>query len=337
MILISYIVSIILINNYIKEKKLISSNTGFNHQSFVNNSAPLTGGIYLFFPVFFIFLPNYLLFLFTFSILFLIGLFSDLKIFVSAKKRFLMQLVIILFFTFFLKLEVIPTKINFFDDLIQNTYWSYIFTVFCLMILINGSNFIDGLNGLLLGYFCLIIFLLLKLNLFDQIGFVEKNLFYFSIVALFILILNISNKLFLGDSGAYSVSFLIGFVLIKIYNLNNDISPYFIILLLWYPCFENLFSIIRKKFYKNDNPLEPDTEHFHQKLFFYLKKRFKLTNFRSNILSSLIILSFNSLIFYSASMAISHTIYQLSLVGISIAIYLITYVALHKVIKKDNF
>ena len=47
------------------------------------------------------------------------------------------------------------------------------------MILINGSNFIDGLNGLLLGYFCLIIFLLFKLNLFEQIGFVEKNFLFF--------------------------------------------------------------------------------------------------------------------------------------------------------------
>ena len=250
MVLIIYLISVILINNYIKEKKFIPSNTGFNHQLFVNNSAPLTGGIYLFLPVFFIILPNYLMFLFAFALLFLIGLLSDLKIFVSAKKRFLMQLGIILFFTFFLKLEVIPTKISFFDDLIQNTYWSYLFTVFCLMILINGSNFIDGLNGLLLGYFCLIIFLLFKLNLFEQIGFVEKNFFSFSIVILFILILNISNKLFLGDSGAYSISFFIGFILIKIYNLNENISPYFIILLLWYPCFENLFSIVRKNFIK---------------------------------------------------------------------------------------
>ena len=29
------------------------------------------------------------------------------------------------------------------------------------MILINGSNFIDGLNGLLLGYFLIILFLIL--------------------------------------------------------------------------------------------------------------------------------------------------------------------------------
>ena len=28
-------------------------------------------------------------------------------------------------------------------------------------------------------------------------------------------------------------------------NLSNLISPFFIVLLLWYPCFENLFSILK--------------------------------------------------------------------------------------------
>ena len=39
------------------------------------------------------------------------------------------------------------------------------------MILINGSNFIDGLNGLLLGYFLLILFILYKLNLLTILSF----------------------------------------------------------------------------------------------------------------------------------------------------------------------
>ena len=35
-------------------------------------------------------------------------------------------------------------------------YLIFLFTTFCLAILINGSNFIDGLNGLLIGYYLLI-------------------------------------------------------------------------------------------------------------------------------------------------------------------------------------
>ena len=51
------------------------------------------------------------------------------------------------------QLEVLPSRIEYIDNKFQNTFYSYFFTVFCLMVLINGSNFhFDGLNGLFLGY-----------------------------------------------------------------------------------------------------------------------------------------------------------------------------------------
>ena len=104
---------------------------------------------------------------------------SDLKILDSAKKRFFIQIIIVLSFTFVVQLEVTPTKIIFFDNMIENTYWSFIFTTFCLMILINGSNFIDGLNGLLLGYSLLIILTLLNLDLIYLLNF-SKEAFFIS-------------------------------------------------------------------------------------------------------------------------------------------------------------
>ena len=332
-----YIILIFTINFVIKKHGIILSNTGLKHQSFVNNSIPLTGGIFFLLPTLYLFLPNYNLFCFIFILLFVLGLLSDLNILISPKKRFFLQFLLIIFFTIVNKFEVTPTKIIFFDNIIQNNYLGYIFTAFCLMILINGSNFIDGLNGLLIGYISLIIFFLIKLDLFSLLNSFENKYNYFILIFLFILILNFLNQLFLGDSGAYSLSFLIGFILIEIYNLNQNISPYFIISLLWYPCFENLFSILRKIFYKKNDPLKPDTEHLHQKLFFYLKKKFALTDLNSNIISSLILLLFNGLIFYLASKEISHTFYQLSLIGISVITYLIVYIVLHKVIKMKNF
>ena len=332
--LLIYLLSILLVNHLIYKKKLILSDTGLSHQSLVNNSIPLTGGIFFLLPTIYLFLPGYFFFIIAYCILFFLGLLSDLKIFESAKKRFLIQLLIILFFVFISRLEVTPTKIIFIDEIIYNTYWSYFFTTFCLMILINGSNFIDGLNGLFLGYFCLIIFILFKLDLIYLINFSNTNFFYFIIVALFLFMLNFSNKLFLGDNGAYSLSFLLGFLLIKIYNYNQNISPYFIILLLWYPCFENLFSIIRKFIYKK-NPLEPDTEHLHQKLFLLFKKKFSISNLQSNVMSSMIILFFNFLIFYISSKAISHTFFQLSLLSTSVILYLLIYRLINKQIKKN--
>ena len=318
----------------IDKYKLILSNSGLAHQSYVNNSVPLTGGIFCVVPTFYLFLPGYSFFIYCFILLFILGLLSDLNILTSPKKRFFLQSIIILIFSITSELQVTPTKINFFDNIIQNNVLGYIFTTFCLMILVNGSNFIDGLNGLLLGYFLLILFFLFKLDLIIFLDLTNEKYINFILVIFLLLILNLLNKLFLGDSGAYSLSLLIGFILIKIYNSSETISPYFIIMLLWYPCFENLFSIIRKTYYRKKNPLEPDTEHFHQKLFTYCRIKFKMSDLKSNILTSLIILLLNLIIFYFASKAISNTIYQITLISVSIFTYLIFYFIIHKTLKK---
>lgn len=333
-ILFIYLIIIFLINLMIDKYKLILSNSGLAHQSYVNNSVPLTGGIFCVVPTFYLFLPGYSFFIYCFILLFILGLLSDLNILTSPKKRFFLQSIIILIFSITSELQVTPTKINFFDNIIQNNVLGYIFTTFCLMILVNGSNFIDGLNGLLLGYFLLILFFLLKLDLIIFLDLTNEKYINFILVTFFLLILNLLNKLFLGDSGAYSLSLLIGFILIKIYNSSETISPYFIIMLLWYPCFENLFSIIRKTYYRKKNPLEPDTEHFHQKLFTYCRIKFKMSDLKSNILTSLIILLLNLIIFYFASKAISNTIYQITLISVSIFTYLIFYFIIHKTLKK---
>ena len=78
----------------------------------------------------------------------------------------------------------------------------------------------------------------------------------------------------MGDSGSYALGLMCGYFLIKIYELNQEISPYFIILLLWYPCFENLFSIIRKFSFRK-SPINADNNHLHQLVYFYLKKKRK--------------------------------------------------------------
>ena len=88
---------------------------------------------------------------------------------------------------------------------------------------------------------------------------------------------NLFNKLYLGDSGSYILGLIFSFIVISFYKLDQLVSPYYIILLLWYPCFENLFSILRK-FRFNKSPLYPDQNHFHQLLFFFIKKKINGSN-----------------------------------------------------------
>ena len=329
--LISYIIIVFLINLFISKSNFLKSHSGFIHQKFLNNSVPLSGGLFIILPIFLLFHNFYPYMITSFFLLFLLGLFSDLNILAKAKYRFLIQFIIISMFVIFTQLEVLPSRIEYIDNKFQNTFYSYFFTVFCLMVLINGSNFIDGLNGLFLGYNIIILLVLINLDLLGLVGISNESFYILLSILSFLLLLNFSNKLFMGDGGAYSLSFLLGYILITIYNKNQIVSPYFIIVLLWYPCFENLFSILRK-FLINKNPMKPDNSHLHHYLYMLIKKKLGLNNLLSNNLSSLMINSFNLFIFYFASLNLYHTQTQLIILFLSIITYLIIFFTLKKIL-----
>lgn len=324
---------IFIINFFIKKNKLFLNNYQLDHQKLTNNQASLIGGYFLIIPIIFFFENNYIFFSIVFVLIFLLGIFSDLNILSSPKKRFLLQFILILTFVFANKIEVFPTRIDFIDEQLSRTVWSYFFTVFCLMILLNGSNFIDGLNGLLLGYILIIFFIVLKLDLLSNFNVSEENLYLIVYALLIIYIFNLFNQFFLGDSGAYSLSFLIGFMLIEIYSKNLFISPYFIVLLLWYPCFENFFSILRK-LAKKKSVLKPDNQHLHQLIFIFLKKKNKMNNLTVNIISGLLINFFNLILLYVGSLDPYNTKFQLNLLLVAILLYVVTYISMNNHLKK---
>ena len=219
-------------------------------------------------------------------LIFCVGLIADINLLSSPKIRFLIQSIIIISFVFLLDIQIHQTKFIFLDILLRNVYFKYFFSIFCFLVLINGSNFIDGLNGLMIGYFISIISIIFYLNSYIILD-IEKNLIIsLLIILVFLLILNLNNKLFMGDSGSYVLSLLSGYFLIKIYEMNPQISPFFIVLLLWYPCFENLFSIIRK-FSLKRSPVNADNNHLHQLIFFYFKKKLVFKNLNINNISAI--------------------------------------------------
>jgi UDP-N-acetylmuramyl pentapeptide phosphotransferase/UDP-N-acetylglucosamine-1-phosphate transferase len=115
-------------------------------------------------------------------------------------------------------------------------------------------------------------------------------------VLVIVFLLNFFNQLYLGDSGSYLLGFFTSIILLDIYEINRNISPFFIILLLWYPCFETLFSILRKNI-MNKSPLNPDINHLHQIIFYWIKNRFKLGKLNANLISGLFINFYNFIIF----------------------------------------
>ena len=179
-------------------------------------------------------------------LIFCIGFLSDIKKINSPKLRLFFQILVVFICVYFSSIVVIPTNIFLLDYLLRNSIFQIVFTIFCILIVVNGCNFIDGVNTSLVGY-CLIISS--TLYYFETNGVAVSQIINFDnlipvLVAIFIL--NFFNKLYLGDGGSYLLGLLFALCLINTYQINDSMSSLFIVSLLWYPAFENLFSILRK-------------------------------------------------------------------------------------------
>ena len=326
--LLSIPVFIFIVNLFFKKINLINNYKGKKHQRFIGKkNIPLTGGIFLAIFSLIIFYDYNILFCIFLLAIFLIGLISDTDFLSSPKIRFLMQCIVLCPLVYYSNLQIYPTRVFILDIFLENIIFSYLFITFCLVIVINGTNFIDGLNGLVLSYYLMISLIILKFGFFDELNIEEYKIILLTYLLFSLLIFNLFDQLYIGDNGSYLLGYVFSFLLITIYQNNQSISPFFIILLLWYPCFENLFSIIRK-FSIKSSPIAPDNKHLHQLLFNFIQRKFKLKNIYSNNSSSLIIIMYNFLIFNLASMNIHNTQYQILLITLNITIYVFIYIRL---------
>lgn len=330
-----FTLSITLILNFIATKKKFLVDKKFNlHKSFAtSNLIPITGGLIFFISclIFFSSDNNYFkIFLF---LIFFIGFLSDTNYIFSPLKRFLLQTFIVLIFIYINQTFINSIRIPFVDDLIENIYFKYFLTLFCFLVLMNGANFIDGVNTLLLGYFLSL--LLISLLVIKKLDLsIDIQNFEILIIAMgIIFIFNFFGKLLSGDGGAYLISFISGYFLIEFVNLTISVSPYFVACLLWYPAYECLFSIIRKKISKK-SVTDPDNKHLHQLIFIFFQKNTKLKGNYLNTATGLSINFFNVLIFYGAYQNISQTKNLILLIFISLLFYNLVYFLLKKKIKE---
>ncbi len=144
---------------------------------------------------------------------FIVGLYDD-KYNLAPEKKIILTITIIFFSIIFnSKLLINEFSLSFYDSRVFFDKFAYIFTIFCILILTNSFNFYDGINGQSLINFIFIFFLLFFLTNF--------NFFYLTIIFifLFILFLNLSGKIFLGDSGIYLISAIISILFIYEHNI----------------------------------------------------------------------------------------------------------------------
>ena len=327
---------IITISNFVFKKFdiLIDRTNISNHKSFINGhkTTPLLGG-FVFFLILVFFLPeNYQYFTILIFFIFLTGLLSDLDILHSPFFRIIFQTIIIVVYLFLFDNFVSSIRVDFFDNLLNIFFIKLFFTSFCILVLINGTNFIDGVNTLVVGYFILVASNVLYLtevkNLDLDILLVSTCLTCLVVIYIF----NFFGKIYLGDGGAYLISFVAGVILIKFSNDNYIVSPYYIVALLWYPAYENLFSIIRKKILKK-TPSTPDNEHLHQFIYLYLDRSFNINKNFSNTLSGILICLYN--LFYF--LFILDEYHQTETLAYSIIFNVLIYNLLYFLLRKKLF
>jgi len=318
----------------IKKTKYLKNFSGDDHQKFTTNkNIPLTGGFFIIIVFLSVLFEKNNFFLISIILVFSLGLLSDLNRIISPNKRLLIQVMIVFFLIIFTKLGINSTRIIILDQFLGNKFINIFFVSLCVLILINGTNFIDGLNGLSLGYYLMVTIALLNNN-FEYSNFLQENeLFYISFYLFIFLIFNQSNLFFIGDSGAYSLGLIFSFLLINIYEENPNISPFYIILLVWYPCFELLFSVLRK-FNINFSPVRPDIRHLHQLIYNLIKNKFSFSKLKSNNISTIIILLFNSLSIFLGSIDIYNTQNQIILITVNIIFYTAVYKQLFNYMNK---
>ena len=321
---------ILFINKLLLQKTILISETGDIHQKFASKSSvPLSGGLFIFLGYLYFLNEEIFSFILFSLIVFILGIFSDLKLIKSAKKKFLLQIILILSYIIFNDVQISDTRVFLLDSILQNKYINYLFVSFCVLIIINGSNFIDGMNTLCIGYYLLISATIFYLQLNEIITTKNISIFFIFVLILFVFLLNLTNQLYLGDSGSYLLGFSFSIFLISIYDFNKHISPFFIVLLLWYPSYENLFSIIRKNIIRR-SPMYPDAKHIHQLVFFYISKKYDLSIFLANTLTAQIINFYNLIIFSMGLFFISNSEIQILLIFFSVGMYTLAYVKLFK-------
>jgi UDP-N-acetylmuramyl pentapeptide phosphotransferase/UDP-N-acetylglucosamine-1-phosphate transferase len=326
----STIISVVIFYIFKKKNILIDQTLISTHKKLINSrikSIPLCGGIIIFICSILFFKELTLLKLFGLFIL-ILGIFSDNNKISSPKIRILLQLILLSSFVFFIDLGIENVRINFINKFLKINLVSTVFTIFCILVLINGSNFLDGLNTLLIGYFILVCSFLIFLSNEHSL-IINQNINILLIFLIIIFLFNFFGKIFLGDAGAYLISFYIAFFVIDFSMKNNSVSPYLICFLLWYPAFENLFSILRRIF-KNKKVQEPDQNHLHQIIYNSLIK-IKIINYKFiNTSTGIIINIFNFIMFLIFYKFYSHTYILVLGIIINILVYLFLYFFIKK-------
>ena len=223
------------------------------------------------------------------TLFFLLGVSDDLKLNIKPKFRLIIMIVFLITLVISNKFYIQNTGINFLNRFLEIDILALFFICLCFLFIINGSNLIDGYNGLLGIHTLIILANLFFVNYFNEN--IDLSLFILCGIIIIIVFLKYNfpkASLFLGDSGSYFLGTFVAISIIKTSIDNPSISPFYFCILLFYLFFEVFFSFIRKISIERKSPLFPDRKHLHMLIYKILLKKNK-NKLKSNYYVSLTI------------------------------------------------
>ena len=199
---------------------------------------------------------EFYLFLFTITILFLIGVYDDKYELKSSLKTILLIIFIFFYVYFEENIQIKEIRTIFFDNIIFLGNYSILFSLICIFSLLVSFNMFDGSNGQSFINFLAIFIFLVNKGFFIEIG-------YLMILMLFVFaFLNFRSKIFLGDNGVYFLSFLVAYLIISNYNYDSSIYAEEIVIILLIPILDMVRLFITRSSNRK-NPFMADATHIH--------------------------------------------------------------------------
>ena len=222
--------------------------------------------IYFFFNIFFnleselfFSFKEKLVILITASFVFFVGLIDDKYSLSPLSKSTIFIFVILILLLNNPQLQIYFIRFNEFETVIVLGDFKSFFTLFCIFCFMNAFNMYDGIN-LQSGFYLFLFFLVFLIKGIDSVFFISLLL-----PLILFLYLNYRNRIFLGNSGSYFLSYLVSIYLIKSNIVFGKISVEEILILLLVPGLDML-RLFLIRFTNGKNPFLPDNNHIHHLL-----------------------------------------------------------------------
>lgn len=197
----------------------------------------------------------------------------------SPKLRLIIMILSASMFIYLLPTKLPEIDFPLINTLLSITLFKEIFFIFSILVVINGNNLIDGING------SMALTNIFQLSALGLLAFVANDVDLVQLCIILIiplivfLIFNFPlGKVFSGDGGAYFYGFSISSCTIFLFGKHDHFLSWIAVLILIYPSTELLFSILRKKLFENHSPFSSDAKHLHSLIFRFLNKKIKKIN-----------------------------------------------------------